>query len=346
MRGSIASTLTAVGCTLIVGAAVGVGVAYALFSSNTPESLQTEAPLSSVHVTMQEFDDPRSVELAAEILPPANIVPNRAGTVTAWACSQGAALTSGTSAIAVDGVNLLNLSTSVPLWRDLAPGDKGTDVKALEEELVRLGQPANVDAVLSRAEMKTLTELAKGAGVALDGALARDLTVWLPGPSVSVEQCEKQLGAPIAAGDIVATVDSGVVVSAVALPEDRLPGERYLDLLSEPVALSDAGELPPEVTSTAIRGTNAFREAASASPEATSVILKGKVRLQTPVKVAAIPATAILVDSAGTACVFVDDEPLAVTVVGSEFGNSFVVFSSEASPDSVDAKPGTRPSCT
>ena len=123
MKGSVASSLTIVGCTLVVGAALGAGVAYSLLTVNTPEALKDEDALSSIPVTMQEFDDPRSVELTAQILPPASIAVNRAGTVTSWACSQGMTLSSATSSVAVDGVNLLSLSTAVPLWRDLVPGD-------------------------------------------------------------------------------------------------------------------------------------------------------------------------------------------------------------------------------
>lgn len=345
MRGSVSSSLTIVGCTLVVGAALGIGLAYSLLTANTPGTLKGEDELSTIAVTMQEFDDPRSVELTAEILPPMSIAVNRPGTVTSWACTQGTTLSSATSSVAVDGVNLLSLSTSVPLWRDLVPGDKGQDVRALEEELVRLGQPANVDSALSRDEMRTLTTLAKTVGVELDGALTRDLVVWLPSPAVTVEKCDAQLSGSVAPGGSLATVDSGVVISAVSLPEGRLPGARYLDLLPEPVALGDAGELPPEVTSDAVRNTDAFREAASASPEATSLTLKGTVVLQTPVQVAAIPATAVMTDSTGSSCVFVDNDPLVVTVVGSEFGNSFVVFSADESPASVDALPGKRPTC-
>lgn len=346
MRRSVASSLTIVGCTLVVGAALGAGVGYSLLTATTPESLKPEDKLASIPVTMQEFDDPRGVELTAEILPPASVAVNRAGTVTSWACTQGTTLSSATSSVAVDGVNLLSLSTAVPLWRDLVAGDKGSDVRALEDELARLGQPVNVDSTLSRDEMRTLTTLAKGVGVEFDGALTRDLVVWLPAPTVTVEKCDKQVSGSAAPGDILATVDSGVVISAVSLPEGRLPGARYLDLLPEIVALGDAGELPPEVTSDDVRTSDAFREAASASPEATSLTLKGKVILQTPVQVAAIPATTVITDSAGASCVFVDKAPLGVTVVGSEFGNSFVVFSSDEPPASVDAQPSSRSTCS
>ncbi|WP_144875571.1 hypothetical protein [Microbacterium sp. 1.5R] len=345
MKGSVSSSLTIVACTLAVGAALGVGLAYSLLAANTPDALRSEDELRTIAVTMQEFDDPRSVELTARILPPVSVAVNRAGTVTSWACAQGTVLSSATSSVAVDGVNLISLSTSVPLWRDLAPGDKGRDVRALEEELARLGKPVNVDSTFSRDEMSTLAMVAKTVGVELNGSLTRDLVVWLPSPAVTVQKCDTQVSGSVTPGDILATVDSGVVVSPVSLPEGRLPGARYLDLLREPVALGGAGELPPEVTSDAVRNSDAFREAAGAAPEATSLTLKAKVLLQAPVQVAAIPATTLVTDSTGASCVFVDEDPVMVTVAGSEFGNSFVVFASAEPPASVDAQPGVRSTC-
>lgn len=347
MKNSLASTLIVVGCTLVIGTAVGAGVAYSVLAATTPETLEQETALATIPVTMQDFDDPRTVELTADILPPANIALARAGTVTALACAPGASLTSGTSSVAVDGSNLLSLSTAVPLWRDLTPGDRGSDVRALEDELVRLGQAANTDGALSRAEMKTLTALAAGVGVEVGSTLPRDLVLWLPAPVVTVDECRQQLGASVAAGDVLATADSGIALSPLALPADLLPGTRLLDLLPEPVVLGEAGELPPEVTSAAVRSSDAFREAVSAAPEASSLVLTATLTLQTPVPVAAVPATAVLVDSDGSPCVFVDREPVAVTVVGSEFGNSFVVFSSGDAPRSVDAAvPEEGSSCT
>lgn len=317
-----------------------------MLSSSTPDALKTADDLSSIRVTLQEFDDPKAVELPVELLPPASIVSGRTGTLTSWDCAKGTDLVSGESSVGVDGVGMINLSTDVPLWRDIRPGDTGADVRALEDEMGRLEQPVQVDSFFSFGELNALTELAAGIGVELDGALARDLVVWLPAPSVKLETCEKHVGAPVVSGDYLATVSAGITLSPVTLPDDRLPGPRYLKLLSDPVALGANGELPSEVTSQAVRATDAFREAASASPNESSLTLKAMAVLQTPVQVAALPATAVVVDAAGRSCVLVDGKPLAVTVVGSEFGNAFVVFSTPKHPASVDATPGVRSSCT
>jgi hypothetical protein len=345
MKGSTVSNLTLVGCTLVVGAAVGVAAVFPLLSSNTPEALKTEDDLRSIRVTMQDFDDPRAVEMVVELLPSAPVVADRAGTLTKWRCAKGGSLTSGESSVGVDGVGLINLATSVPLWRDIHPGDTGADVRALEKELSRLDQPVHEDSFFSYSEMGVLSEFATSAGVTLDGALTRDLVVWLPAPSVTVETCERHLGTSIVAGDTLATADAGVVLSPVSLPEDMVPGPRSLEILPDPVALGGNGELPSDVTSEAIRTTDAFREAVAAAPGESSLRLKATVVLETPIQVATLPATAVLVDEAGRTCVFVGRTPIAVTVVGSEFGNAFVLFAAPKHPASVDSTPRGRSSC-
>ncbi|MFT4156475.1 MAG: hypothetical protein QM630_00880 [Microbacterium sp.] len=140
---------------------------FALVAPTTPDALEQSDELTFIPVTIQPFDDARSVDITATILPPAPISVSRAGVVTSWSCGRGAVLTSGSSSVAVDGVNLLNFATSVPLWRDLTLGAEGADVKSVEEELIRMGHPAKVDSFLSWDEMVEMRAMAESAGVAL-----------------------------------------------------------------------------------------------------------------------------------------------------------------------------------
>ena len=63
------------------------------------------------------------------------LVGNASGTVTEDMSSQG--LTSGKTAMKVNGVSVVALATATPMYRDLATGDKGDDVLALNNELAR-----------------------------------------------------------------------------------------------------------------------------------------------------------------------------------------------------------------
>src|SRR5690606_19130165 len=108
----------------------------------------------------------------------------------------------------VDGVPLVGLATSVPLWRDLSLGDEGEDVTALHTELARLGYEVDTEGPLRRAALRALRDLYEQAGEK-PGALDRvtiDRIVWLPAPSTSVNECLATVGSTVAAGDPVASV--------------------------------------------------------------------------------------------------------------------------------------------
>ena len=51
-------------------------------------------------------------------------------------CGDNAAQITGAN-LSIDGAPLLNLATSVPLWRDLGVGDEGADALALRAELIK-----------------------------------------------------------------------------------------------------------------------------------------------------------------------------------------------------------------
>lgn len=321
---------------LAVGVAVGVGASLSFLVPTTPSELQSGAAATSAPVTMQPYSDPLPADVQVTIPPPTEVVVMRSGTVTAWSCAAGTGLESGTSSVSIDGVGLLSLATAVPLWRDMSAGTSGPDVLALENELVRLGHAANADGRLSRSEMKAVAALAKNSGVTVTDVLARDAVVWLPGAVTHVEACALTLGGAVEAGAVLARVSAGVVVSPVTLPGSRLPGPRSLEVFGHPLPLGESGELPAELSSEVVQASAAFREAKASAPEATVLTLKGRTTLQTPTSVAAVPATAVLVDSAQATCVFAKRAPIPVTVVGSEFGNAFVSFHGEEPPKSVE----------
>ncbi len=338
MRASWPPALGLAAGLLAIGAAAGVCVAVPLLSTTTPAVLEAADPLTSIPVTMRPFDDPRVVELRVESSAAANLTLMRSGTITQWACRSGAVLRSGESALAVDGVRVLNLFMEVPPWRDLTVGSSGADVRALERELVRLDRPATFDGTLSAAEMRALEAVARAAKVSLSRVLPRDLVMWLAAPAAVVESCDSKLGDVVQAGAVLARAEGRLTTSDVELPADRLPGSRDLRLLDEPVPLGRRGELPRDISENDIRQSNAYAQAAAEAPDAAELTLKGTVVLREAVPVAAIPATALLVESGGGSCVFVSESAVTVDIVGSELGSSFVTFEA-APPAHVDAAP-------
>ncbi len=331
---------------IVIGAAGGMAVLIALSTASTPESLQSSPPLTSVPVTLKEFDDPHAVEIAVEIEPASGVVVPRGGVVSAWTCSEGAELTSGSSSIAIDGEHMLTLATAVPLWRDLERGSKGADVGALEDELARAGYSVTRDTVLSADEMGAVTTMAAAASVHLEGRLPRDLVLWIPRSPAVIESCEMSLGMTASPGDVAAKVDAGVSLSPISVPDSALAGSRNLELFDEPIELSESWEPSEDVSSSAIKASRVYREAAASSPDMTALTLKGRVVLREAVQVAAVPASAVKVAPDSRECVYVEGKPLAVTVVGSELGTTFVLFTKEDHPSSVDLIAPSEATCS
>lgn len=330
--------------TLAAGVVTGLGLAAALLIPTTPTSLEQGSALFALPVTMQDYADPQPARLVAHVAPPVDIVLQRPGTVTRSDCAEGRKLVSGSSSVAVDGLNILNLTSEVPLWRDLTVGDRGPDVRALEKEATRLGRSIDVDSVLSRKDMDELSALGRKADVAMGDKLDRSLILWLADAEVVVSSCGKQLGAGVSPGDVFAQGESEIVLSAAALPPDRLAGPRALDLLEEPAPIDEDGVLVDDIDSAALRRSSAFQAASSNSPGASDLELSTTVSLLEPVKVAAVPATAVLVDESGETCVFSAGNPHPVRVVGSEFGNSFITFTGDTPPAEIDVRPSARES--
>ncbi len=330
-----ASGFAFAGVALVSGLAIGAGVALTFFVPTTPEVLQSSSSARTVPVTMQDFTDPRTVDIAVSVGAPQGVSVSRSGIITAWSCRPGESIESGKSAVTLDGVPLVSLSTSVPLWRDLSVGDDGADVSALEAELARLGYAVDGNGTLSYRDLAAFSKLASSVGADVKDVVPRDAVVWLPAAAVEVDKCEIGLGSNVSAGQLLASVSADVEVAPVALPEGRIPGPRLLNAFGEPLALGDAGELPTDLPAGLVRKSPLFREAVGGSDNVTSVTLKGTAVLATPVQVASVPATAVQVLDNGNGCVFTDTSPYAVKIVGSEFGNSFVLFADATPPTSV-----------
>src|SRR5690606_16748578 len=103
-----------------------------------------------VDVSREAFDDRRQVAFTAEQSTGVALTTRDEGLVTRTTCAPGAVVASGSSPLTLDDRPVVALATSEPLWRDLGPGAKGSDVKALQTELARLGHAVKPDGVYGR----------------------------------------------------------------------------------------------------------------------------------------------------------------------------------------------------
>lgn len=334
------TTRVALGCLLLV--ILSVSVTALFVRAPRPDSLEAPETATTFNTSEQDFVDERVVDLELELGTPLALVSQKAGTITSSQCRPGMDAVSGGSTIEVDGVTIVDLATSRPLWRDLAAGDDGDDVLSLQEELTRLGHPTSPTGTVDDVTLAAAAALGLTDGPAV---VAREKIVWLPAQSTTLDTCELVTGQNVETGAVFATAPPPLRgLSLSTLPEGTTAHDRILvvddatfDLgpdarITDPAALKTLSELPSVV-------------AHRASEQTT--LLTGVYRLADPRVVVAVPARALVAAAPDqSACVSAGGTGVPVTVVGSELGRSLVAFPDDAVPHQVDLLPDPALTCS
>jgi peptidoglycan hydrolase-like protein with peptidoglycan-binding domain len=325
-------------------AGLGAGIAALVLSPVSPQVLSTPDAITAVSVGSQPFDDARAVTVTFALGGKTALTSPDDGRITAFDCTAGGTLMSGEGALAIDGRPVLTLATRIPLWRDLAEKDTGDDVRALQQELARLGEPVVEDGVLGRETLDALERRfgALGDRSDLDGVSATRI-LWIPAPTVAVDDCSVGTGATVTAGDPVADLSSGITAASAELPLDRVPGDRVLVVDGERLPLGADGAVTDPTALATLTSSTSLREAVAA--EGTS--FTASLELDEPVDIAVVPPSAVVSIHGVSACVVADGTALPVTVVGSQLGQTLVQFHhGTTSPETVAVQPAESTTCT
>ncbi|ROS29023.1 hypothetical protein EDF22_0758 [Rathayibacter sp. PhB127] len=350
---------------LVVLAAVvlaGAGVAIALTATATPEvppsvAFPTSAP-AEFEPTAQSTVDARAVKIAVEQGAREQLQVRRSGTITALDCAPGTAIDSWGSVLAVDGSRLLSIATVTPLYRDLRVGDTGDDVLALQNELRRLGHAVRADGVLGQTSVKLIDTRLRELGAATEpDVIAIESLVWLPSPTAQAAGCSVELGTTVESGAAIAELESPVTAAAVdPVPSDLLPGERIALIAEHRLAVDDLGAIRSEEDLRLLRSSAEFEQAvravgsgagggASTVGGTASVVLDATLELAEPIETWAVPPAAIYALEGRHGCVLAGGEAVAVEVVASELGKSFVRFASPEPPARISTAPERTGGC-
>ena len=137
---------------------------------------------------------------SAELTSPAS------GTVTKVRTKEGAKLGPLTPLFDVNGVTIRGIPSVVPLYRDLAEGDEGEDVKALQRALAITGyDPGDVDGDFGDGTVEALTDWQEANGLDETGKLAlAGFVSYTPGATIL--DLAVEVGAKAGPGTAVATV--------------------------------------------------------------------------------------------------------------------------------------------
>ena len=317
---------------------LGFGLGAATFILAEPSSLARPTPSGSVPVTTREFTDPRTS--AAEIALPRSITvaAGRSGRITTMDIHPGQVIASGDAVLAVDGAMLIAMASEVPPWRDLSRGDQGADVRALQQELVRLGQRLRATGTVDAATLAAVAKLRGRPTTTIDTSG----WLWIPAPTVRVSSVIASVGDQLTEASQVLVAEDEAITATVALHSDAVPGARSIAVAGARYEVGPDGALDP-AAARAIMATDAFGAAQEQSPKARSLTVPVTWELTTPVTAFAVPPSAIVQRTDERRCVVADGIPVPVDLVSSELGLALVM--SEVPLAAVDPTPPEDTSC-
>jgi len=325
---------------MAVAAVAAAMVAFGLYRPEPP-SLAVAAPPSEAPLVAEEMADSRAVDLGAKLGEEAALASPVSGTVTSTTCVAGTPFASGASSIVVDRTPLVNLHTATPLWRDLAFGNEGADVAALQRELARLGSEV---AETGRFDWQTWTAwdalVEKLGGDTTYGELSLAQIVWLPAAETPVAACPVRLGQAATQGEPLVSLATPLLSASVtSYPTDLVPGARKLVVDGADVAIDENGQLTADGLA-ALTGTETYARYAQSPEDAT---LQAELVLAEPVTVYPVPPAAVAMTGETTGCVTpISDKatsstPVPVTVVSSKLGRTYVTFVEQPKSETIAA---------
>ncbi len=327
--GRYAPTAVLAGLTLLgTGGATG----FLLRPAPAPEQLRGAAEVRSAPVGQEQLTDDRTVKISLTRSTPPPLVVGLAGRVTSTSCRPGRALTSGQAVARIGDTPLIALATAVPLHRDLARGDKGDDVRALQRELRRLGRDVGVTGRYDKRTAAAVKAVQKAAGVAKpDGKLTTARILWLSAAQVTPTSCDLVQGGYASAGQAFGKAPARLTaVSAESMPAGLVPGDREIRVLGVAGPLGDGGTATDPAFLDKITMTPGYRllEASGKDAELTAT-----VALRTPIATAKVPPGALYGVDGAAGCVESGTATYPVTIVGSRLGATLVTGNVPAQVD-------------
>lgn len=326
---------------ILTTAAASVAASAALFIG-PPDDLRSAPATTELPVNSDRYDDARGVQLSVKEAVPIPVAAPAPGRITSNPCEPGASIESGTSPVSIDGFPRLALATRIPLWRDLALDTKGDDVRALQEELSRLGFPLTIDGTMGGRTMAAAAAAFARIGVTIDQeTVPLDAIVWIPSPASRIAECAVPVGADVVRGDTLASFASlAPTVSIDSMPGDLIDGPRLVVVGESRFEVSAEGIVSVPDLSVFPAGSGRGVSGADLKP------IDAQLVLSDPLEVSVIVPSAVF-DADGTGgCVTSGGVPHRVDILGSQLGATIVVFRRSSAPTHVDTPPRTGAPCT
>ncbi|MCM3503536.1 peptidoglycan-binding protein [Curtobacterium sp. ODYSSEY 48 V2] len=192
--------------------AAGVGT-WAVVGGTTTESSAAETRQQHVTAPVTKGDLTDSKVFAGTLGYGASTgVPGAAAGTVTWLPEPGQVIEQDQPLYAVDERPVRAMYGSTPLWRSLEYGQRGADVRQLNEDLAALGYDVAVDDRFGRRTLAAVQRWQKDRGLTVTGTVTKDDIVFVDGP-VRVDSIAAKLGQPVG-GDVLEVTSTKRVVNA------------------------------------------------------------------------------------------------------------------------------------
>jgi multidrug efflux system membrane fusion protein len=317
----------------VAGALVAAGLTTYVLLGGVPKGEEparaggSDQPAASADVTKATLVDKESHDGSLGYGDTTALAARLSGTVT-WMPAAGATITRGKPLYKVDSDPILLMYGSMPAYRDLRSGDKGTDVKQLEQNLWALGYRGfTADSEYTSSTAAAVEDWQEDLGLDETGTVELGRVVFRPA-AVRVDSRTVDPGAPAQPGTEllktsgtgrVATVQLDIADQRVAKKGAKvqvtLPDGKTVDgRISGVETTVEQAENPNEADTTKIDVTVAFAKAPAGLDAAAVTVLFVAAQRE---NVLTVPVNALLalaeggyglqvVDGAGTRIVAVE----------------------------------------
>jgi hypothetical protein len=324
---------------LIIAVFAGIAVGMYLVPPPEPSDAASALDATTVPVGTQRFDDSVAVNVTFQMGQERPLITQATGTVTS-PINSPLTLSSGNVAFQVDARPVVALHTAIPLFRDLVVGDCGQDVKALNDELSRLGRGSLSSDVFSDQTRQAWAGLLWDFGISdWSWGLSVADVLWLPDIEVAVASWSALPGTSVSAGMMVGQVQPGLVGMdiSVVTPQEMIDGNRTLTVLGVSVPLDDLSAQLPDDFLQSVEAAPKFAWTVSESgPHSTT----GTWALTTPTTVFRVPPSAVFAIAGRDGCVQSGDHGIPVKLVGAGLGATLVIPDVPTTIDEVSIGPG------
>jgi len=147
-------------------------------------------------------------------------VPGAASGTITWLPQPGQVIERDQPLYAVDERPVRAMYGTTPLWRTIEYGQRGADVRQLNENLAALGYDLSVDEVFGRRTLAAVERWQKDRGLDVTGTVTANDVVFVDG-AVRVDSVAAKLGQP-AGGDVLQVTSTKRVVNTTVSQADSM----------------------------------------------------------------------------------------------------------------------------